>query len=80
MTVKSIESPTGIKKYLPILQWLPGYSSKLLRLDLIAGLTTAASIWSIAAIGIAAGSGLYLMASVAGAVTAVILAIPKINQ
>ena len=46
----------------------------------IAGLTTAASIWSIAAIGIAAGSGLYLMASVAGAVTAVILAIPKINQ
>jgi len=45
----------------------------------IAGLTTAASIWAIAAIGIAAGAGLYLMAAIASAVSAIILAIPKKN-
>jgi high affinity sulfate transporter 1 len=42
MSVRQIETPQGIKKYLPVLQWLPGYSSKWLRSDLVAGLTTAA--------------------------------------
>jgi putative Mg2+ transporter-C (MgtC) family protein len=46
----------------------------------ISGLTTAASIWSIAALGIAAGAGLYLIAAAAGMLIAVILAIPKIND
>ena len=42
MSVRQLETPEGIKKYLPVLQWLPGYSSKWLRSDLVAGLTTAA--------------------------------------
>jgi SulP family sulfate permease len=36
--------PTGIRKYLPILGWLPGYQSGWLRLDLVAGLTAAAVV------------------------------------
>ena len=34
--------PTGLTKYLPILHWLPNYSSGWLRSDLVAGLTAAA--------------------------------------
>lgn len=46
----------------------------------VAGLTTAASIWVIAAIGLAAGAGLYIM-SVAGAViSAIVLMLPKIRE
>ena len=44
MTAHPTESPHGLKKYLPLLQWLPGYSSRWLRLDLVAGLTTAAVV------------------------------------
>jgi high affinity sulfate transporter 1 len=44
MTTGHIETPHGIKKYLPILGWLPGYPSKWLRQDLVAGLTTAAVV------------------------------------
>ena len=33
-----------MRKYLPILGWLPGYPSKWLRQDLVAGLTTAAVV------------------------------------
>ncbi|MGD9092653.1 MAG: SulP family inorganic anion transporter, partial [Anaerolineales bacterium] len=36
--------PTGIKKHIPILGWLPQYQSAWLRLDLVAGLTAAAVI------------------------------------
>jgi putative Mg2+ transporter-C (MgtC) family protein len=39
----------------------------------IAGLTTATSIWVSAAVGMAAGSGMYLTAAVATALTLVIL-------
>ena len=42
MSAQQIESPHGISKYIPILQWLPGYPSQWLRPDLVAGLTTAA--------------------------------------
>jgi MFS superfamily sulfate permease-like transporter len=31
--------PAGIRRYIPILTWLPHYQSKWLRLDFIAGLT-----------------------------------------
>jgi MFS superfamily sulfate permease-like transporter len=44
MTVKQIEPPHGIKKYLPVLQWLPSYKSHWLRSDMVAGLTTAAVV------------------------------------
>ena len=39
----------------------------------IRGLTTAASLWSVAAIGMAAGAGLYLMAAVGTGLIVVIL-------
>ena len=44
MSGQQIESPHGISKYIPILQWLPGYPSQWLRPDLIAGLTVAALV------------------------------------
>jgi len=46
----------------------------------VMGLTTAASIWTIAAIGIAVGAGLYIIAAASGLLTAVILAIPKMRE
>ena len=45
--------------------------------DIVAGLTTAATIWAVAAIGMAAGSGLYLIAGVATAITLGTLFIPE---
>jgi len=49
-----------------------GAGSILLRGNVVRGLTTAASIWSVAAIGLAAGGGLYFAAVLA---TGIILAI-----
>ncbi|MFO8009226.1 MAG: MgtC/SapB family protein [Dehalococcoidia bacterium] len=46
----------------------------------VQGLTTAACIWSIAAIGIASGAGEYILAATAAALASVILAIPKIKE
>jgi putative Mg2+ transporter-C (MgtC) family protein len=43
----------------------------------VAGITTAASIWVAAAIGLAAGAGLYLISAAATAITVGILLIPK---
>lgn len=40
----SVTTPTGLKKYIPILGWLPGYQSSWLRSDLIAGLIAAAVV------------------------------------
>ena len=42
----------------------------------IVGLTTAASIWAVAAIGLAAGAGLYLTSVVTTAVILIILFLP----
>ena len=42
----------------------------------VEGLTTAASIWGIAAIGLAAGAGLYLLSAVAGALVLIVLLLP----
>ena len=45
----------------------------------VAGLTTAATIWVTAAIGLAAGAGMYLVSVIATAVAVGILLLPKIR-
>jgi len=45
----------------------------------VAGLTTAATIWITAAIGLAAGAGLYLVSVIATAVAVGILMLPKVR-
>ena len=45
----------------------------------VAGLTTAATIWVTAAIGLAAGAGMYLVSVIATAVISGILLLPKIR-
>ena len=42
----------------------------------VAGLTTAATIWAVAAIGLAAGTGLYLVSAVTTAVILIVLCLP----
>ena len=44
---------------------------------IVAGLTTAASIWMVAAIGVAAAAGLYWLAVVAMALTLIVLRLPE---
>lgn len=44
---------------------------------IVEGLTTAATIWAVAAIGLAAGAGLYLIATLATAIVLVILLLPR---
>ena len=43
---------------------------------IVAGLTTAATIWAVAAIGLAAGAGLYLVSAVTTAVVLIVLFLP----
>lgn len=50
-----------------------GAGSILLRGQVVKGLTTAASIWSVAAIGLASGAGLYFAAGLATAIILLIL-------
>jgi putative Mg2+ transporter-C (MgtC) family protein len=45
--------------------------------DIVAGLTTAATIWAVAAIGLAAGAGLFLVAGVTTGVTLLVLCLPR---
>ena len=45
----------------------------------VAGLTTAATIWVTAAIGLAAGAGMYLVSVIATALTVGVLLLPKIR-
>ena len=45
----------------------------------VAGLTTAATIWVSAAIGLTAGAGMYLISVIAAAVILIILLLPKIR-
>jgi len=45
----------------------------------VAGLTTAATIWVTAAIGLAAGAGMYLVSIIATALTVGVLLLPKIR-
>src|SRR5471030_2680515 len=51
-----------------------GAGSILLRGDLVRGLTTAASLWTVAAIGLAVGGGLYTASVAATAIILIILA------
>ena len=43
---------------------------------LVAGLTTAATIWAVAAIGLAAGVGLYLVSAVTTVIVLIVLCLP----
>jgi len=43
---------------------------------LVAGLTTAATIWAVAAIGLAAGAGLYLVSAVTTILVSIVLLLP----
>ena len=50
-----------------------------LRGEEVAGLTTAATIWVTAAVGLAAGAGMYLVSVIATAIITGILLLPKIR-
>ncbi len=54
-----------------------GVIFRAMRGDTPMGLTTAASIWLVAAVGVSAGAGLYLVSVVVAVVAALILMIPK---
>jgi len=45
----------------------------------VVGLTTAASIWAVAAIGMAAGVGMYLIATVVTAIAVLVLMVPTVK-
>jgi putative Mg2+ transporter-C (MgtC) family protein len=51
-----------------------GAGSILMRGQMVRGLTTAASIWAVAALGLAAGGGLYFAATISTVIILVILA------
>lgn len=51
-----------------------GAGSIILRNEVVKGLTTAASLWAVAAVGLAVGGGLYLAAGAATVIILVILA------
>jgi putative Mg2+ transporter-C (MgtC) family protein len=44
---------------------------------IVEGLTTAATIWAVAAIGLAAGAGLYIISTLITAVVLIILLLPR---
>jgi len=48
--------------------------------EIVAGLTTAATIWAVAAIGMAAGAGLYLVSAVTTAIILIVLLLPRTIQ
>lgn len=50
-----------------------------MRGDSVVGLTTAASVWVTAAIGLAAGVGMYLIAFMIAVITVLVLIIPKMR-
>jgi len=45
----------------------------------VVGLTTAASIWAVAAIGMAAGVGMYLIATIVTVIAVLVLMIPTVK-
>ena len=47
---------------------------------LVAGLTTAATIWMVAAIGLAAGAGLYLVSAVTTGIALIVLFLPHFGR
>jgi putative Mg2+ transporter-C (MgtC) family protein len=49
------------------------------RSEHVVGLTTAASIWAVAAIGMAAGVGMYLIATIVTVIAVLVLMIPTVK-
>jgi putative Mg2+ transporter-C (MgtC) family protein len=49
------------------------------RSEHVVGLTTAASIWAVAAIGMAAGVGMYLIATIVAVIAVLVLMIPTVK-
>jgi putative Mg2+ transporter-C (MgtC) family protein len=47
---------------------------------LVGGLTTAATIWAVAAIGLAAGIGMYIIATVASVIVLAVLILPHPSE
>ena len=47
--------------------------------DHIVGITTAASVWATAAIGLAAGAGMYLVSFIVAVISVLVLMIPKVR-
>ena len=47
--------------------------------DHVVGLTTAASVWVTAAVGLAAGAGMYIVATVTGVLVLLVLLIPRVR-
>ncbi len=47
--------------------------------DHIVGITTAASVWVTAAIGLAAGAGMYLVSFIAAVISVLVLMIPRVK-
>jgi putative Mg2+ transporter-C (MgtC) family protein len=45
----------------------------------VAGLTTAATIWVVAGIGLAVGSGLYIVSAITTAITLIVLFLPHLK-
>jgi putative Mg2+ transporter-C (MgtC) family protein len=56
-----------------------GVIFRSIRGDVVVGLTTAASVWATAAVGIACGSGMYLIATVSAIIIFLALLIPKVK-
>jgi putative Mg2+ transporter-C (MgtC) family protein len=56
-----------------------GVIFRSMRGDVVVGLTTAASVWATAAVGIACGSGMYLIAAVSAIIIFLVLLIPKVK-
>ncbi len=46
----------------------------------VVGLTTAATMWSVAALGLAAGAGLYLISAVATMLVLIALLLPHLSK
>lgn len=57
-----------------------GAGSIMRRGDTVEGLTTASTIWIVAGIGLAAGSGLYLIAVVTAVVAVAVLMLPRFGN
>jgi putative Mg2+ transporter-C (MgtC) family protein len=57
-----------------------GAGAILLRGEVVRGLTTAASVWTVAAIGLAVGGGLYIPAAAATVIVLIILTLVKLLE
>ncbi len=56
-----------------------GVIFRSLKGDVVVGLTTAASVWVTAAIGLACGVGMYLVAFIVAVISVLVLMLPKVK-